>query len=80
MFFVSSSLLIDPVVLSTLPRHEVALLEPQRNLLLRALNAVGAVADVAANILKRERGISGKGHSTQPSGRRGRETKRPTMA
>ena len=44
-------LLVDPVVLGELPALNVALLEPELNLLLGVLNAVAAVADVAADIL-----------------------------
>jgi hypothetical protein len=36
--------------LGALPADDIAVLEPQSNLLLGALDAVGAVADVAANI------------------------------
>jgi hypothetical protein len=43
-------LLVDPVVLSTLPGDDIVALEPQSDLLLGALDTVGAVADVAANI------------------------------
>jgi hypothetical protein len=43
-------LLVDPVVLSALPALDLALLEPKSDLLLGILNAVGAVADVTANI------------------------------
>ena len=44
------SLLIDPVELSRLVGLNLLRLEPESNLLLSALNAIGAVADVAANI------------------------------
>jgi hypothetical protein len=37
-------------VLSALPALDLAFLEPQSNLLLAVLDAVGAVADVAANV------------------------------
>jgi hypothetical protein len=43
-------LLVDPVVLGRLPGLNLTLLEPQSNLLLAVLDAVGAVAHVAANI------------------------------
>ena len=42
--------LVDPVKLSRLPALDLLLAEPQSNLLLGALNAVGAVANVAADI------------------------------
>jgi hypothetical protein len=44
------SLLVDPVVLSGLPALHLTVLEPQGNLLLSVLDAVGAVAHVAADI------------------------------
>lgn len=44
-------LLVDPVVLSGLPALNLALLEPESNLLLGGLDSVGAVADVAADVL-----------------------------
>jgi len=43
-------LLVNPVVLSALPALDLALLEPESNLLLAVLDAVGAVADVAADV------------------------------
>lgn len=43
-------LLVDPVELGALPGDELLLLEPESNLLLGVLDAVGAVADVAADI------------------------------
>jgi hypothetical protein len=43
--------LVDPVVLAQLPGLDLALLEPKSNLLLGVLDGVGAVADVAADIL-----------------------------
>lgn len=43
-------LLVNPVVLSGLPALDLAVLEPESNLLLAVLNGVGAVADVAANV------------------------------
>jgi hypothetical protein len=43
-------LLVDPVVLSRLPALDLAVLEPQGNLLLSVLDAVGAVAHVAADV------------------------------
>jgi hypothetical protein len=48
---VENLLLIHPVVLSRLPGLDLALLEPERDLLLGVLDAVAAVADVAANVL-----------------------------
>ena len=44
-------LLIDPVVLSQLILKHLVLAEPQSNLFLRTLDCVGAVADVAADVL-----------------------------
>jgi hypothetical protein len=44
------SLLVDPVELGRLVRLNLLRLEPECNLLLRALHTVRAVADVAANI------------------------------
>lgn len=44
------SLLVDPVELGRLPGDELLLLEPEGNLLLGVLDAVGAVADVAADV------------------------------
>jgi hypothetical protein len=44
------SLLVDPALLVLLIRHNLLLLEPQVNLLFRALNAVRAVTDVATDI------------------------------
>ena len=44
-------LLIDPVVLSQLVLKHLVLAKPQSNLFLRTLDSVGAVADVAANVL-----------------------------
>ena len=46
-------LLVDPVMLSLLVFEDLSLLEPQRNLFLRALDGIRAVADVAADILER---------------------------
>jgi len=43
-------LLVDPVELSRLPALDLLRLEPQSNFLLCALDAVGAVADVATDI------------------------------
>lgn len=43
-------LLVDPVELRRLVLLDLTLLEPQGNLLLGVLDAVRAVADVAANI------------------------------
>lgn len=44
--------LVDPVVLGLLPTVDLLLLEPEIDLLLGRLDAVGAVADVAADILR----------------------------
>ena len=44
--------LIDPVVLSHLPALDLLLVEPQSDLLLRRLNCVGPVANIAANVLQ----------------------------
>ena len=46
-----SWLLVNPVVLSELPGLQLLRLEPEGNFLLRALNTVGAVADVTTDIL-----------------------------
>ena len=43
--------LVDPVMLSALPRNDLAFLEPKSNLLLGVLDGVRTVADVAADIL-----------------------------
>lgn len=45
------SVLVDPAGLAVLPLEELAGGEPEANLLLGALDAVGAVADVAADVL-----------------------------
>lgn len=47
---VDLSLLVDPVELGSLVADELALLEPESNLLLGVLDGVGTVADVAADI------------------------------
>ncbi len=47
----SDLLLIYPVMLSLLVRDHFSLLKPQRNLFLRALDGVRAVANIPANIL-----------------------------
>lgn len=44
-------LLVDPVELGRLPGLNLAVLEPEGNLLLGVLDAVAAVADVAADVL-----------------------------
>lgn len=41
-------LLVDPGVLGRLPADDIAILEPESNLLLGVLDAVGSVADVAS--------------------------------
>lgn len=46
-----SWLLIDPLGLALLVRSDLIILEPESDLLLGAFDAVGAVADVAADIL-----------------------------
>jgi hypothetical protein len=52
VYFVPTELLlVDPVVLSLLPAVDLLLLEPQVNLLLGGLDSIGAVADIAADIL-----------------------------
>lgn len=43
-------LLVDPVELGRLPALDFLRLEPQSNLLLCALNTVGAVADIATDV------------------------------
>lgn len=45
--------LVDPVVLALLPGLDLAVLEPEGDLLLGVLDGVAAVADVAADILSR---------------------------
>ena len=42
---------VDPAVLRRLPALDLLLVEPQRDLLLGRLDSVGAVADVAADVL-----------------------------
>ena len=44
-------LLIDPVKLSWLPADYLLVLEPECNLFLGAVDAIGAVADIAADVL-----------------------------
>ena len=46
----TSNLLVDPLGLGGLPGENLRRREPEGNLLLGVLNAVGAVADVAADI------------------------------
>ena len=46
----TSNLLVDPLGLGGLPLEDLRGREPEGNLLLGVLNAVGAVADVAADI------------------------------
>lgn len=43
--------LINPIILIHLPLREILLGEPQRNLLLGRLHAIGAVADIASDVL-----------------------------
>jgi hypothetical protein len=47
------SLLVDPVELALLVADNLTLLEPESDLLLGVLDAVGAVADVAADVLNK---------------------------
>jgi len=54
LYFLHLWLLVDPVVLGELPGVELLWLEPESNLLLGAIDAVGAVADVAADVLERK--------------------------
>lgn len=49
------SLLVDPVKGALLPLLHLTLLEPQGNLLLGVVDAVGAVADIATDILIKPR-------------------------
>jgi len=51
MSLIEHLFLIDPVVLGLLVALHLALLKPQVDLLLRGLDGVGAVADVAADVL-----------------------------
>ena len=44
-------LLVDPLGLAVLPVDELARREPHANFLLGALDAIGAVADVTADVL-----------------------------
>ena len=44
-------LLVDPFGLALLVRDDLAVFEPQGNLLLGIVDAVGAVADIAADVL-----------------------------
>jgi len=46
----SEHLLVDPVLLAALPAAELLGLEPESNLLIRGLNSVRTVTDVAANL------------------------------
>ena len=45
-------LLVDPVKLGRLPADDIALTEPESDLLLGVLNAVGSMADIAADIYR----------------------------
>ena len=49
--------LVDPVVGGLLPALELLGLEPKGDLLLGGLDGVGAVADVAADVLGEEEGL-----------------------
>jgi hypothetical protein len=48
---INNLLLVDPVVGGLLPALELLRLEPESDLLLGRLDGVGAVADVAADVL-----------------------------
>ena len=50
MEWVACFLLVDPVDGGRLPADELLGLEPERDLLLRRVDGVGAVADVAADL------------------------------
>ena len=52
---INNLLLVDPVVGGLLPALELLRLEPESDLLLGRLDGVGAVADVAADVLRQER-------------------------
>ena len=52
MEWVACLLLVDPVDGGRLPADELLGLEPERDLLLRRVDGVGAVADVAADLKK----------------------------
>jgi hypothetical protein len=43
--------LVDPVVLSGLPALNLLLVEPEGNLLLRGVDGIGTMADVATDVL-----------------------------
>ena len=47
--FKTNLLLVDPVVLGTLPALDLTLLEPESNLLLCILDGVRAVTDIASD-------------------------------
>ena len=49
--FVMHLFLVDPTLVNLGPALDLLLLEPEGDLLLGGLDAVGAVADVAADIL-----------------------------
>ena len=51
---INNLLLVDPVVGGLLPGVELLRLEPESDLLLGRLDGVGAVADVAADVLLEE--------------------------
>ena len=44
--------LVDPLVVGLLPAVDLALVEPEGDLLLGGLDGVGAVADIAADVLE----------------------------
>ena len=67
------ALLVDPVLAVARPVDDLAVLEPQLDLLLGVLDAVGAVADVAAH-LDREVATDGAGQGRLPRGVGGGET------
>ena len=54
--WVAFFLLVDPVDGGRLPADELLGLEPERDLLLRGVDGVGAVADVAADLNVESRG------------------------
>ena len=58
LLYLNHLFLVDPVVLSLLVALDLALLEPKRDLLLSGLDGVGAVADVAADVLEETRIVS----------------------
>ena len=53
--------LVDPLVVGRLPALDLALVEPQGNLLLGGLDGIGTVADVAADVLRDQLSVSEMG-------------------